>query len=203
MNQPEPTPSPPLGLMCGTFDPPHNGHLTLAKTAANQLNLAQILFIPVGQPTHKTTLTPAHHRLAMTQLAITGRQNFILDTTDIDRPPPHYTATLLPLLQEKYAGHPLWLLIGGDSLRDFASWHNPQAILNSGCHIAVLERPHAHIDWPALEAQLPHIRTKITMLNGPLLDISSTALRHHSERHTLPAAVDHYINKHNLYVGRS
>lgn len=198
---------PPLhiGLMCGTFDPPHRGHLDMAHQAMEQLGLNKVHFLPVGQPTHKTTLTAAEHRINMTQLAIAEHEFFQLDRTDVNRPGPHYTATLLPLLQTTYKEALLWLIIGGDSMRDFLSWHEPQKIVQSGCRLAVYERPGVHIDWPTLEATLPGLRAIVTLLTGPLVDISSTAVRAKAAAgeplpDLVPAAVRNYIKEHQLYV---
>lgn len=177
----------------------------MAHKAAEQLGLDQVLFLPVGQPTHKTTLTAAEHRIHMTQLAIAEHEHFQLDPTDVERPPLHYTSTLIPLLQAKYKRALLWLIIGGDSMRDFLSWHEPETIVNSGCRLAVYERPGVHIDWPTLEVALPNLRDTVTMLTGPLVDISSTAVRKKAAAgeplHGLvPAAVRDYIEEHHLYV---
>lgn len=203
-NTPFPAPPMALGLMCGTFDPPHVGHLILAETAADQLGLAQVLFLPVGQPTHKSTLTAAHHRVAMTQLAIADNPRFVLNTADADRPPPHYTATLLPLLRQRYPNEALWLIMGGDSLRDLPHWHHAAALLQQ-CQLAVLERPgDAPMDWEALTAELPGIQTAVHLLAGLSLTISSTLIRHglaHGQelRYALPSAVREYIRREGLY----
>src|SRR4051812_22503668 len=93
-----------LGVLGGTFDPPHLGHLVLAEYALESLGLTQVLFAPAGDPPHKPgmTRTPAEQRLAMARLAIAGEARFVLSTIDIDRPGPHYTVDMLRLLQAQF-----------------------------------------------------------------------------------------------------
>lgn len=190
--------------MCGTFDPPHIGHLLLAHTAVEQLALAHVLFLPVGQPTHKTTLTTAVHRLAMTRAAIADNPRFILNETDAERPAPHYTATLLPLLQAQYPQHELWLLLGQDALHDLPHWYEPQQIL-AQARLAVLPRPG--LDTPAPDADFM-AQAQVTWLVGPMIQLSSTQLRARlraglSGRYALPTAVRTYIRAHQLYEGKT
>ena len=192
-----------LGLIGGTFDPPHIGHLLLAETALTALTLDQVVFIPVGQPTHKTAMTAAAHRLAMTRAAVISDERFAVDTIDIERPPPHYTVDLVPLLKEQWPDQPLTLILGGDSIADLPSWHRPEVLLAS-ITIAGLERPGHPINWPALEEEFPQIRQQITLFEGPSIFASSTALREKlsqgdCSRYLLPAGVREYISRHNLY----
>lgn len=193
-----------IGLLGGTFDPPHIGHLVLADTICTALNLTRVVFIPVGQPTHKTTMTPADHRLAMCRLAIMGDERFEVDTTDIERPPPHFTVDLLPLLQEKWPTDQLTLILGGDSIADLPTWHRPQDVLSS-ISISGLARPGYEIDWAALQHLHPNIYDRITMVDGPAIFVSSTDLRHQIQkencpRYLIPAAIRDYIAQNHLYV---
>lgn len=201
-------PSGPIGLLGGTFDPPHVGHLLLAQTALVELGLERVLFLPAGQPVHKggTLISEAAHRITMARMAVAGDHAFVVDSTDADRPEPHTTVTLLPLLEEKYPGRSFWLLLGGDSLRDLASWYRP-AELVARVGLAVLPRPGAVIDWPALEAAVPGVRASAHLLDGPAIDISSTLLRAwaasgRSLRHLTPDAVLAYISRAGLYQVR-
>lgn len=194
-----------IGLLGGTFDPPHVGHLLLAQTALTQLGLTRILFLPAGQPVHKeeNTVTSARHRITMARLATAGNDAFVVDTTDADRPAPHTTVTLLPLLEEKYPAHPLWLLIGGDSLRDLPTWYQPQELI-ARIRLAVLPRPGAVIDWPALEAAVPGVHAAVDLLDGPSIAISSTRMRQwtsagRSLRYLTPDPVCAYIDRSGLY----
>jgi nicotinate-nucleotide adenylyltransferase len=192
-----------LGLMCGTFDPPHLGHLILAETAAEQLGLARVLFLPVGQPTHKSTLTPAVHRAQMTRLAIADNPRFALDLSDINRPGPHYTYSLLPLIQQQHPQQELWLIMGGDSLQDLPRWKEPAQLL-AQCQLAVMERPGEEIHWAELRQLFPTIDQTVTLLSGLSMAVSSTLIRQEVKagrplRYVLPPAVREYITQQKLY----
>lgn len=192
-------------MLGGTFDPPHIGHLWLAQTAQEQLGLGRVLFLPAGQPPHKEkeAVTAVTHRLAMVQLAIQENPHFVLDTTDVQRPPPHRTVTLLPQIQAAYPGAQLWLLLGADSLRDMPEWAEPVRLL-AQCRLAVLPRPGVKIDWAPLETAVPGIRSATDWLEGPALALSSTEIRAwagqgRSLHYLLPATVAAYIKQAGLY----
>ena len=192
--------------MGGTFDPPHFGHLWLAESARDQLHLDQVLFLPVGEPPHKqgNSITAVSRRLHMTQLAISNHPAFCLDTLDIERPLPHTTCSLLPLVQAAHPDADLWLIIGTDSLRDFPTWHEPENII-AQCRLAALARPGVVVDWNVLETAVPGLRAATDELAGPTMDISSTAVRHwakhnHSLRYLVPAPVLDFIQQHALYL---
>lgn len=198
-----------LGLLGGTFDPPHFGHLWLAETAREQLKLDLVCFLPVGDPVHKETkaITAVSHRLQMTQLAIHDHPHFVLDTLDSERPAPHTTVSLIPLLQQKYPNADIWWLIGGDSLRDIPTWAEPQTLIHL-CRLAALPRPNVHIDWAALETAVPHIKKRVDPLEGPTNALSSTAIRSwiqqgKSIKFLTETAVIAYIQQHNLYANQT
>lgn len=192
-----------IGLLGGTFDPPHNGHLRLAQAALTQLGLDVVYFLPVGDPTHKDRpdLSNVSQRVSMTVLAIADEPRFALNLTDCLRPEPHYTSTLLPFIQAAYPEAQLWYVIGGDSLRDFYKWHQPETII-AQCRLAVLPRPGAAVDWEKLEI-IKGIRERVDLLAGELSDISSTKLRQmaiSAERQPyLPPTVFNYIESRHLY----
>ncbi|MEM7332914.1 MAG: nicotinate (nicotinamide) nucleotide adenylyltransferase, partial [Chloroflexota bacterium] len=165
-----------IGLLGGTFNPPHIGHLWLGETAFDQLKLDEIWFLPVGDPPHKSeqTITAVSHRLHMTHLAIQDRPHFVLKETDATREPPHSTISLLKLLHEQNHNSQFWLLIGGDSLRDFHKWIAPQEILKH-CRIGALPRPGSKINWETLNTAVPTLKAKIDWLDGPTVDISRFA----------------------------
>jgi nicotinate-nucleotide adenylyltransferase len=200
---------PKIGLLGGTFDPPHWGHLWLAETARVQLNLDKVLFLPVGEPVHKLEqqITAVPHRLQMVSLAIQNNPNFFLDTTDCDRGGPHTTATLLPLLRQADPQAKFWLLIGGDSLRDLPTWRQPEQLIQL-CRLAVLPRPGGKIDWELLDTAVPGSKAAVDMLSGPTLSISATAIRNwvrqgHEPSYLLPTAVSEYIRQNQLYCEES
>jgi nicotinate-nucleotide adenylyltransferase len=194
-----------IGLLGGTFDPPHIGHLWLAEAARQTLNLDKVLFLPAGQPPHKSNdpVTAVHHRQTMTRLAIEDNEHFSLDMTDAERPSPHYTSTLLPLLQQAHPIAELFLLIGSDSLRDLPFWHKPIQVI-SQCRLAVLPRPGITVDWVMLSLYVPGVDQVVDMLNGPTIDLSSTMLRDwlaggNQPYYLIPSAVLNYIQEKQLY----
>ena len=194
-----------IGLLGGTFDPPHVGHLWLGETARDQLGLDEVWFLPVGEPPHKVgrEITAVSHRLYMTQLAIQSHPNFSVNRVDMDRPAPHTTASLLHLLHKTLPNTQFWLIIGGDSLQDFPTWSTPCEII-SMCRLAVLDRPGVTIDWDVLETAVPNIHAAVDWLNGPTVDISSTVIREwarngRSLQVLVKTAVLQYVQEHNLY----
>lgn len=196
-----------IGLLGGTFDPPHLGHLWLAEAARQILKLDKVLFLPAGQPPHKSNdpVTAVHHRQQMTALAIGDNDHFLLDMTDAERPSPHYTSTLLPLIKQSYPESELWLVIGSDSLRDLPFWHEPQKVITQ-CRLAVLPRPGAAVDWVWLSLNVPGVDRVLDTLNGPTIDISSTAIRQwlaggRHPRYLIPPAILTYIQEQKLYAG--
>ncbi len=194
-----------LGLLGGTFDPPHIGHLLLAETARISLDLDQVLFLPVGDPPHKNDrgINAAAHRLAMTRLAIAGNPYFAVDTSDVDRPPPHFSYTLLPIIQAKYPQAALWFLLGSDSLADLPQWQRPERLLKQ-CRLAVLERPGVALEREQLQQLLPDLAAQVDWLDGPLVKVSATMVRefaaaNRSLRYLIPETVQEYIIHHALY----
>lgn len=197
-----------IGLLGGTFDPPHIGHLWLGETAQDQLQLDEVWFLPVGQPPHKEgqRITAVSHRLHMTHLAIQNIPTFAVNDADIDRPPPHTTISLLHLLRQRQPDTQFWLIIGADSLRDLPTWVSPRQLITH-CRLAVLDRPGVTVEWEEVETAVPGVRAAVDWLHGPTVDISSTAVRHwaregRSVRVLVETAVLQYIQKHKLYQTR-
>ena len=197
---------PRLGVFGGTFDPPHYGHLAAAEEAAEQLGLARVLFVPTGQPPHKPGLpiSPAHHRVRMTELAIADGPRFQLSRVDVDRHGPSYTADLLPLLQAAHGPAELYFICGMDMLASFPTWHEPARVL-AGCHLVAVTRPHyPRVDLAALSRALPQAAERVHILNAPGVDVSSSELRGRvaagrSLRYLVPPPVVAYIREHDLY----
>ncbi len=195
-----------IGLLGGTFDPPHLGHLWLAETARQSLNLNKVLFLPAGHPPHKSDepVTAVEHRWNMTTLAIEGKAYFQADRVDLERPSPHYTSTLLPLIQQQYPKADLWLLIGSDSLRDLPFWHKPETVITQ-CRLATLPRPGITVDWVWLSLSVPGVDEVVDMLEGPTMDISSTAIRlwcrmSRTPDYLVTNKVQEYIEQQALYT---
>ncbi len=194
-----------IGLLGGTFDPLHVGHLWLGETARDQLALDEVWFLPVGCPPHKTeqTVTAVSHRLAMTQLATAPFPHFTVSRADIDRPLPHTTCSLLTYLHQQHPQVEFWLIIGADSLQEFSTWENPNEILKR-CRLAVLGREDIKIEWERLETAVSNIRASIDWLDGPTLTISGTQIRAWAQagqsiQHLVQTAVYDYIHRFSLY----
>jgi nicotinate-nucleotide adenylyltransferase len=196
-----------LGVLGGTFDPIHHGHLVAAQEACYQLELDQVLFVPAGTPPHKPAgpITHARHRLRMIELAIADRPCFALSRVDVDRPGPHYTADMLQLLKDEWGPDmTLFFIEGSDTLADIQSWHQPQRIVELA-EIAVVDRPGAELDLACLEQHLPGLGARLHRVSMPLLDISSTDLRQRVREgrpidYLLPHEVKDYILEHELYL---
>lgn len=198
--------APRLGVIGGTFDPPHMAHLVLAETARVQLSLDQVLFVPVGDPPHKQTepITRASVRAALVEAAICHNSAFTLSRADLDRPGPHYTVDMLDVVHSHHPGAELYLLLGGDSLAEFGTWWRPERIVARAC-LAVMARPGSDVDLANLEEAVPGIRARIRHLDVPALDVSSTDLRRRRReglpiRYLVPEAVVAYLQQHPLYV---
>jgi nicotinate-nucleotide adenylyltransferase len=189
----------PLLLLGGTFDPPHIGHLFLAECARHQFapgKDSRVLFLPAGEPYRKATraVSPAHHRLAMTRLAIESNPHFALDDREVIRAGPSYTIdTLEELRAEGYTN--LVLILGADAIADMPHWKQPERIADLAT-IAIAPKSE---NVPGVS--LP---PNATFVNMPLVPISSTVIRTRAAanqpiRYLVPDAVDAYIQQHGLY----
>ena len=205
-------PAPPvrIGILGGTFDPVHLGHLAIAEAARTALDLDRVLFLPAGSPPHKpgSVDAPAADRVAMVELAIAGHPGFELSRVDVDRPGPSYTADSIERIAaaERAAGREpdLVLIMSVETLAELPEWHEPARLLAS-CRIAVVPRPgHPPPDRTWIEAGFPGQAGRIVVLDGPRLAISSTDIRERiaSGRivgRLIPEAVARYIVDHDLY----
>jgi nicotinate-nucleotide adenylyltransferase len=195
-----------LGILGGTFDPIHHGHLVAAEEAHHQLQLDQVLFVPAGAPPHKPSrpISPAHHRLRMVELAIAGKPYLAISRIDVDRPGPCYTVDTLELLRAEWGPEPTFFFIeGADSLADILTWYQPQRLIER-CELAVVERPGVELDLPRLENHLPGLTARIHWVQMPRLEISSSDLRARVRAgrpiaYLVPAAVEAYIREQGLY----
>lgn len=195
-----------IGLLGGTFDPIHIGHLILAEEAWHQLGLDQVLLAPAADPPHKRTQgkSPAKHRVQMVELAIADNPHLALSRIDIDRPGPHYTLDMMRLLRQQYGhGGELYFLMGLDSLADLPKWHRPLDLMQQ-CNLVALSRPGADFDWEALETALPGVRSRVIVLPMPLLQISGSDLRARARqgrplRYLVLPQVERYIHEQQLY----
>ena len=196
-----------VGILGGTFDPIHNAHLMCGEEARKELGLDVVLFVPAGEPWMKagTEISPAHHRLNMTGLAIQPYPAFRVSSIEIDRPGPTYTvATLAALHQEGEPGSEYYLVLGIDALCTLPRWKEPARIMDL-CTLVGVPRPElGEYDISALEDIRPGASREIVMLENPVLEISSSRIRESIARGLgevdgVPAQVKKYIDAHGLY----
>jgi nicotinate-nucleotide adenylyltransferase len=196
-----------LGILGGTFDPIHFGHLLAAEEARVALALDRVLFAPAGDPPHKPgrKVLPVAHRLAMVRLAIADNAAFVVSTVDIDRPGPHYTLDTIRLLRETWgtSAEGTFFVMGGDSLSHLLTWHQPARLIQL-CRLAVVARPGYQADLEELERVLPGLSQRLDWVEMPVLGISSSDLQRRvrdgrSIRYQVPAAVAGYVAEHGLY----
>jgi nicotinate-nucleotide adenylyltransferase len=194
-----------LGVLGGTFDPPHHGHLVLAELARDQLGLERVLWVPAADPPHKQgrAITRAEHRVAMLEIALRSNPHFVLCRADLERPGPHYTVDLMDILAGEYPGAAFYFLMGGDSLRDLPTWQDPARLIKQ-CLLAVMPRPGFTFDMSKLEATLPGLSSRVTFIDRPLVDISGSQIVRRVRvgrtiRYLVPPGVEDYIETHGLY----
>ena len=194
-----------LGLLGGTFDPPHFGHLHIARAACEQLNLDRVLFVPAGvQPLKQgQIISPPAQRARLVELAIADQPCFALSRLDLDRPGPHYTVDLLDLVHQQYPAAAVWFIMGEDSLSDLLRWREPQRLITLA-RLAVLRRPGFEPDWPTLDAALPDLRDHLDWLDHAEIDISARVIRQRVKdglpiAEFVPEAVAEYIAERRLY----
>ncbi len=186
-----------IGILGGTFDPFHLGHLYLARKACAKFSLDKILFIPVYRPPHKKPikLTPAKHRYNMLRLGIEGNRRFEVSRIEIRRKGTSYSVYTLRHLRKKYGSlAQIFFITGSDSLGLLGVWKNLKEILGL-CKFVVVKRPNF-----AVEKASP----KLIFLDIKAKDISSTDIRERLQRglsvtHLVPRGVYNYIKKHKLY----
>jgi nicotinate-nucleotide adenylyltransferase len=196
-----------IGILGGTFDPPHIGHLWLAALSADAIGLDRVLFMPAAQPPHKRTdrMTNAADRLLMTRLAIAGDDAFELTLIEMERPGPSFTIDSVDELQRAYGTDAqLFLLMAADSLAQIETWREPDALLER-IEWVVGPRPGVALpDRSALEDRFGASASRIHMLSGPSLDVSSTQIRErvaagHAIRYLVPRGVEELITERGLY----
>ena len=192
-----------LGIMGGTFDPIHNGHLWIADAARTQLNLDRVLFIPNEAPPHKrSTFTSSHDRAEMVRLAIQPTPQFELSLIEIERGGTSYAVDTLRTIHDRWPQAGLFFIVGSDTMIDVPNWRQPDEILRR-CRFAVVPRPDA-LYSEELRQLSPEYQQQIDMLPPCPLDISSTDLRDRvaqglSLQRLTPDAVLAYIEHHGLY----
>ncbi len=214
----------PVGILGGTFDPIHHGHLRIAQEALEQCGLSQVRFIPAGTPPHRTApKASAQARWEMVRLAVNAHPDFVVDVREVFRTDPCYTVdTLTALRAELGAQQPLCLIVGGDAFLQLHTWHEWKRLFELA-HLVVLQRaggqPLGNAMNEADTALQAEYRTRLAPAaralqeapNGaifvadmPALEISSTDIRRRCAegkniRYLVPDGVANYINTHSLY----
>ena len=198
-----------LGLLGGTFDPVHLGHLLLAECCREQLRLDQVLFLPAAVPPHKRDreLTPAAQRIEMLELAIAGHQQFAVCRLEIDRGGVSYTVDTLRHFRHEDPEGELFLLMGADMLHDLPHWREAETICQLAIVAAVRRAGTPDLDFTALAAVASPERVALFQghqVEMPAIGLCSTAIRRRvavgqSIRYQTPRAVEMYIQTHGLY----
>ena len=197
-----------VGVLGGTFDPIHLGHLIMAEEVRTKLELEKVLFIVTGDPWLKNeVISPAHHRLNMVERAIEDNPYFVPSSLEINRPGPSYSVDTISALRELLGGGvEIFFILGWDAMADLQRWKDPQRLVKM-CHLVVVERPgYSSPDVGALEAKIPGIRNSLLPLLIPEVGISSRDIRQRiaqdlSVRYLIPPKVGEYIKEQGLYHG--
>ena len=196
-----------MGILGGTFDPIHNGHLAIAEEARTYLNLTEVLFLPAGQPWMKSDqpISAAHHRTEMIRLALEGRPYFKLSTIEIEYKGPSYSVdTIVKLRAQSEEPFDCYFIVGWDNLAKIPLWKDPAKLIEM-CFLAAVPRPgYDRPDMKKLEAALPGISKKVILMDKPRIDISATDIRNRvaqgrSISSLVPPAVENYIKESGLY----
>jgi nicotinate-nucleotide adenylyltransferase len=205
-----------IGILGGTFDPIHRGHVQLADAAWTTLGLSELYIVPAHYPPHRSPpLASAYHRFAMVALAIAGRSRWMADDVELMSAEPSYTAsTLRTFRQRGYAATDLFFIVGADAFKEIETWRTYPQILDDA-HFAVVSRPGHAVG--TLAALLPGLasrmtdaparashRTSIFLIDAPTADVSSTAIRErcaagYGAGDLVPDVVRQHIEQHRLY----
>ena len=197
-----------IGVLGGTFDPVHNGHLILAEEARSWLNLAEVLFVPAGQPWLKVDrpISPAEHRLQMLRLALVDKAHFKLSAMEIERAGPSYSLDTITEIREGLGSEDeLFFILGWDNLAELTQWREPSRLIEL-CYLVAAPRPgYPRPNLKNLEVSIPGISTRVMLMKKPEVDITASAIRERvpkglSVRHLVPEPVNRYIKEHKLYI---
>ena len=195
-----------IGILGGTFDPIHIGHLIVAEEARIKLGFSEVLFVPAGQPWLKLdrNISPAVHRVEMVRRAISDNPNFKLYSLEVERPGPSYTVDTLTILRKQLGSEAsLFFILGRDTLAGLPLWKEPQKLVQL-CRLVVAPRLGSK-DLKHLEAAIPGLLDKVIQLDMPIIGISSAEIRQRiaqglTIRYLVPAEVEKYITEQKLYL---
>ena len=185
-----------IGLLGGTFDPPHYGHMIMAEEALTQCSLDEVWFLPSFIPPHKDrSVTESEDRLKMVELAVSDNPRFTVTKEELDREGKSYTFETVRAFKEKYPEHHFYFILGGDMVVDLPNWHN-YAYLADAIEFIGVGRPGTEMAVPE--------GVKMNVIEMPGIDISSTLIREKAENHAniryyIPEKVRRYIEENNIY----
>ncbi|MCJ1707491.1 nicotinate-nucleotide adenylyltransferase [Microbacterium sp. VKM Ac-2923] len=195
------TRAPRIGVMGGTFDPIHHGHLVAASEVAQSFDLDEVVFVPTGRPWQKDDVTESEHRYLMTVIATASNPQFTVSRVDVDRAGPTYTIDTLRDLQRQRPGADLFFITGADAVAQILSWRNHQELWDLA-HFVAVSRPGHVLSTEGLPSE------NVSQLEIPALSISSTDCRARVRRghpvwYLVPDGVVQYIAKHHLYRSKA
>jgi len=197
-----------IGVLGGTFDPIHNGHLAVAEEVRGRLSLSEVLFVPAGRPWLKgdAPISPARHRVEMVRLAVADKPYYKVSTMEIEREGPSYTVDTIGELRAKIgAGDELFFILGWSSLAELPQWKEPARIIEL-CKLVAVPRPgYPRPDLRSLDTSIPGLSRSVIILDKPEVDISASDIRDRVARglsihHLVPEPVERYIGEHRLYI---
>jgi nicotinate-nucleotide adenylyltransferase len=194
-----------IGVLGGTFDPIHIGHLVVAEEARTKLGFNEVLFVPAGQPWLKLdrNITPAAHRVEMVRRAIADNPHFKVCTLEVEQPGPSYTVDTLTMLREQLGNEAnLFFILGRDTLAELPSWKEPKKLVQL-CRLVVAPRLGSK-DLKHLETEMPGLLDKVIQLDMPVIGISASGIRQRVAqglpiRYLVPAEVEKYITEQTIY----
>nr|WP_154922276.1 nicotinate-nucleotide adenylyltransferase [Microbacterium testaceum] len=195
------TRAPRIGVMGGTFDPIHHGHLVAASEVAQSFDLDEVVFVPTGRPWQKDDVTESEHRYLMTVIATASNPQFTVSRVDVDRAGPTYTIDTLRDLKQQRPGAELFFITGADAVAQILSWRNHQQLWDLA-HFVAVSRPGHVLSTEGLPSE------NVSQLEIPALSISSTDCRARVRRghpvwYLVPDGVVQYIAKHHLYRSKA
>lgn len=194
-----------IGILGGTFDPIHIGHVAVAKGAIECARLDRVLFVPSAQPPHRAAaMAPAEDRLAMTNLAVQDEPSFEVTDVEVKRGGRSYTVDTLSELSRAFPNDELFLILGWDAARLFRTWHEPKRV-SELASVVIVDRPGLAPPTPSELAGLGLDPARVVICHVPTPDVSGSALRRaiaagQAVTGQLPPAVGRYIAEHRLYL---
>jgi nicotinate-nucleotide adenylyltransferase len=194
-----------IGILGGTFNPPHIGHLVMAQEALDQLDLDRVVFMPVAVPPHKEARDDigAAGRVELCELAVEDEDRLAVSTLEVDRGGASYTVDTLRVLHDLEPEHELIFIVGGDMAQSLPSWREPEAILGLA-RLAVAEREGVRREDIARRLDSLHSGERVVFFDMPRIDISSSAIRRRVAegrpiRYLVPDRVAAAISEQGLY----